>query len=633
MLSILANKKIPLLCFAFVLVAAFVCVQGKANLLSFGDSMYGTDSYMRMHQIDRLLETGDWFDRSYPRSNAPYGGEGHWSRLPDILMIAAAHIGSLFTSLNEAFLYVYKAYSPFFLLLLSAHLLYVGRTFLPVASLVGAVCLMWVFPASQKFLFMWGRPDYHGMQAFFLFASFIHLLRLAISGVKRHDAFWAGLLCALGLWTSPEALLHYLTLSLSFGLLWLHSKEDLTRAFTLFFGSVFSCLLFFFLIERPPSEYFFPEYDRLSVVHLFLTASVFFSFLLSGRLLARVEGLSVMRKRIYAATATVLSVALLMWLVFPRFFYGPIEVSPRIREAFISVVYDMQNISLLNVGDRSFIFIFTFLGLLSLGCCLLSKERWKQSFALTWIPPFLIYMPLGMLHIRLVPTLLIVLALPVALLIGTPLRRKNREEGSEKMGVGTKLLLVYSSLVVLIVGTGEYAPHFRSESCPIRPFIPTLKSTLEKEMGDREDVTLMANPFLGPELLWRTPYAVVGTPYTRNTQGFLAVHDTVVNIEKYDAFRILKERGVDYFLLCSRFPLEMSSAPHFQNIFPWDDGKKLAFLFAMDALPAWLVQRPVPDDLRPHYRLARFLPEKAPKEWQEKYAEDALKGRELPEQE
>jgi hypothetical protein len=57
-----------------------------------------SDGYARLLRIERLIETGGWFDVSLPRADWPYGGSLHWTRPLDVLLIllalpAAAAVG------------------------------------------------------------------------------------------------------------------------------------------------------------------------------------------------------------------------------------------------------------------------------------------------------------------------------------------------------------------------------------------------------------------------------------------------------------------------------------------------------------------------------------------------------------
>ena len=68
-----------------VAVLAAVGVVHAARWL-IGDSaavkgnLVDSDGYARLVRIQRLIETGGWFDVSLPRADWPYGGSLHWTR-------------------------------------------------------------------------------------------------------------------------------------------------------------------------------------------------------------------------------------------------------------------------------------------------------------------------------------------------------------------------------------------------------------------------------------------------------------------------------------------------------------------------------------------------------------------------
>ncbi|MDH5749579.1 MAG: hypothetical protein OEY85_09755, partial [Rhodospirillales bacterium] len=49
-----------------------------------------SDSYLRMHLVEELWRTGDWFEKTTPVINAPYGDDRPWPRIMDALLIGTA---------------------------------------------------------------------------------------------------------------------------------------------------------------------------------------------------------------------------------------------------------------------------------------------------------------------------------------------------------------------------------------------------------------------------------------------------------------------------------------------------------------------------------------------------------------
>ena len=59
------------------------------SVVTFGN-LVDSDGYARLVRIQRLLETGAWFDVGLPRANWPDGGTLHWTRPLDVLLIILA---------------------------------------------------------------------------------------------------------------------------------------------------------------------------------------------------------------------------------------------------------------------------------------------------------------------------------------------------------------------------------------------------------------------------------------------------------------------------------------------------------------------------------------------------------------
>jgi hypothetical protein len=70
-----------------------------------------------------------------------------------------------------------------------------------------------------------------------------------------------------------------------------------------------------------------------------------------------------------------------------------------------------------------------------------------------------------------------------------------------------------------------------------------------RPFGDRPRIIATHIDF-GPELLYRTKHAVVGTPYHRNEQGILENYRIFSAADGAESKRLLDARGVELVLLC-----------------------------------------------------------------------------------
>ena len=61
---------------------------------------------------------------------------------------------------------------------------------------------------------------------------------------------------------------------------------------------------------------------------------------------------------------------------------------------------------------------------------------------------------------------------------------------------------------------------------------------------------VLAFMFDGPEIVYRSPHAVVATPYQRNTAGILDTYDFFAATDEAQAREIVDRRGIELVLLC-----------------------------------------------------------------------------------
>ena len=159
--------------------------------------------------------------------------------------------------------------------------------------------------------------------------------------------------------------------------------------------------------------------------------------------------------------------------------------------------------------------------------------------------------------------------------------------------VATGHLMVTS--VYLTMGLEEKLP--KVEQCQWRQIAPYLNSTA---FENGEPQTFFNFIHTGPEILYRTPHRVVGTPYHRNTRGLLDSYTVLGGTDLAASKAILQARHVDFVVLCvgtvdERLLLDFK-------------GDTLLRRLIDVAPPPWLVEHPLPDGLNAAFRFYRFVP-------------------------
>ena len=81
--------------------------------------------------------------------------------------------------------------------------------------------------------------------------------------------------------------------------------------------------------------------------------------------------------------------------------------------------------------------------------------------------------------------------------------------------------------------------------------LPAIAAFLNRPQpfGDRSRIIATHVDF-GPELLYRTGHAVVGTPYHRNGKGILDIHRIFSASDSAESKRLLDARGIELVLFC-----------------------------------------------------------------------------------
>jgi len=144
---------------------------------------------------------------------------------------------------------------------------------------------------------------------------------------------------------------------------------------------------------------------------------------------------------------------------------------------------------------------------------------------------------------------------------------------------------------------GNMAASQLRASCPI--------SALARYLDDPSGLGASPKKILafidfGPEILYRTPHAVLSIPNHRYQPGF-AVSFRIMSAEDFDVARkLLSEQSVDLVMICPK-----SAERWFYSAD--DGGRTLYQALSEDAPPSFLVPIPVPDDVGA-IRLFAFRP-------------------------
>lgn len=582
------------------------------------------DGYMRLVRVNRLVETWGWFDTWIPRSNWPLGDVLHWTRPLDVLVIVLALPFLPFVGTDAAIHVAGSLISPVLHLASCLALIWV------VAPVVSRSVRAWAAPALlvQPVVFNYGlagRADHHSLITFLFVLALGASLRWLVDPARERWAFAAGLICALGLWVSPEFLVP-LALFLGAGVaLWLRSGQVALGANLSFVVGLALGVVGALLLERPPSAWLTVEYDRISIAHwtMSLVAAGFW-LAVAGIRWAQEGRASAGRGtpgRLAGAGMGAVAATLVLAAIHPDFFRGPwISADVEVQGLWLGGVQELQPLLPAGVGGvlagelsgigRAVAVLGSVVVVLPFLAWRL-RERWKKGDAVLWgflgVATFF-FAVMGLGQIRWGVYAGVLLAVGVVAFLDTALaaidlRARGRGRLPLRLGLMIAtipgfLLAGYALESMVITPERESAERVTTAAgddaaCPIAGLASFLEETAVP--GNRP-VTILAHVDHGPEILFRTRHRVLAGPYHRNRRGILDVHAAFNSPDGPRVREIIEVRRVELIMLCPDADRSLLGQGPPESVFHRLVG---------GPLPPWATAVDLPDDVGSSIRLFR----------------------------
>lgn len=543
------------LCLIFLILFLGIEV-GVENIIHVTDGrLYGGDSYLHLVRATGLHGTGNWFDGSIPRGNAPYGEVIHWTLPFDLLLLAGAWVLTPWLGFNSALFWFGALVSPLLLLGTAIALVWAVAPIFDRDRRLILVVLLMLQPILRFYSFI-GNADHQS----FLYLTFAiclgFLIRLVLRPYGMRLALVTGISFGMGLWFSIELLLILGGCFAATSLLWILRGGDCARK-NLGFGLGLAATVGVAIIaERPLALFFQDEYDRISIVLVFiaLVATGFWSVV---RVAESRNHLQDITGRAVMALLGMAAAAVLMFLVFPKFFGGFFpDMDPQHASNVMWKNADMK--SLWPTNSRVVGLFLVSLGPSLVTAPFLGWLLWHDRKSESW-PAWLavgvctlIYLLAGLSIFRIVPFTEILLVISFVELL-VRFRSWSRWKTDQWAGrllrnLATAYLIVgfpIAGVAAIVISEPEVST---GSACRIMDLTSTLNNP--EGLGARRRIILTL-PYKGPELLYRTNHAIVGSQSHRNIAG---IRDTtrVLGAADDDSARgIVERRGIDLILLCA----------------------------------------------------------------------------------
>ncbi|GEM_PF-5448032 len=511
--------------FLCIFLLSLLFTSGRTDFLDLNSvaDIIGTDTYLRFLTVEKLMQSGSWYDHLIERTNWPHGLTHHWTRPVDLLLLPFAGILPM---LEASMLY------QFILLLVFTWGTALTTTRLggTVQNLVLPTILLAVYcnPYLLSY-FAPGRIDHHALLA----TLFVWLLHSLITQRIRT----AGIIAGLGVWVSVEFFVPLFFTSLWLGWCWLQKPKEYYRAPRRFFAMMLRIMALGILVERPLSEFTTVVTDSLSWPHFVMIAlTCFAAIILSLRTIWKCR----LPMRVLKASLLGVAIFLLTFLLFPELLkLGFVTMTdPLLIEYFGDNIGELK--SPIDEGYNISPFIPLLLAL-PISFMRMRKENWPFHALLLLITSVSMYL-LTFDAFRWV-----YYAVPPALLL---LAYGLSDVKWEEWRV--KRMLVIFTIIVLPLGLLSHKEKEeeirRAHACNA-----DMTTVIRENLLGKQPLSVAITPNRGYEFLFFTPHRILSANNHRNVDGLgdllRILHSNNLPLAK----QILQKRGIDVIVVCPDF--------------------------------------------------------------------------------
>jgi hypothetical protein len=504
------------------------------------------DGYTRMVRVQALAASGDWWDGTLHRSNAPHGESSHWTRPFDVVLLLGAAIASpILGSFDQALAWAGRWVSP---LLNVPYVLLMGLAAGAYFGTHGVMRVM-LFSLCQTAVlgaFVAGRPDHHSL-ILVCFAGVIASLAWMGREKWRKSVAWAGgVLAALGVWISVEGLAAVAMALAVLGILWIVRGGDRLLRASHFLTAFVAALLVMWMVERGPA-WQVDETDRLSRPHVAVGAFVAIGWGALARFAK--PGLSRIGRVVALGLATSLAILACMWM-FPRFLGDPRSVDPRIVGIWLNRIDEMRGLTASNAQAIADFFGFLTAPAIALAVTLsrlcqtrgVAGDRWW-----VFLCGFGVYLPLSIWAVRWTVYAQTLALIPYIWLVNGIVARASRGVPEDQLPAARLGILIACFALPIAAGVAASSTATTSLDTPQPNQIREICEALREHYPAQQRI--LTFPDFGTEILYRTPHEIIATGNHRNGDGIFDAHRFFATADEKEAQRIARERGMTLILL------------------------------------------------------------------------------------
>lgn len=571
-------------------------------------TLLDTDPYLRLARVVELREHGHWFESRFPRDNAPFGNDLHWTRPLDVVLLLLGLALEPFVGFKTGLLWLSHLVNPL-CLLAAAWILergLRGRFDEPRRLLVVALLII------QPMVFAYcsaPRVDHHAAQVLLLCATLAGLIGYGYaddvaqrSGHLRRIA----LACGMAVWISFESLSVLLLAIGSLWSFWVFGRRDFRREqwrFLAWLGCVVAVAL---LIERGRGAFTAWQIDRLSAMHLVLLLAIALTGGLLRLLPAGRDDRPARRALLLIGAALVAGV--LVFSIFPSVLSAPLRlVDPRIDAIFHGDVVEIHSIYHAGRLDWNVAENLIFVPLVIVFLLRRFRRDGADPLWLTVAVGVALWTPLALYQQRHALFAQVVLVLPLASLLGSALLAAGLVRGLlARVALRSLILIVAMAAPVALSAVravfdlvGSAAPRRGGGQPAGRAVDLGMRLAMMRFLADpgglgARPLVVMAEINLSTMLMFETPHATIASPYHRNVDGVVDANAFFVATDDRVPLVIAQRRGVDLVLI---------ERPRRSTPPPDDGAEPFGTRLLCGRGPAWIEPIELPQALCRHYSL------------------------------
>lgn len=605
--AVISKNFIYFISVTIIILWTLLYMQGHAAV-KMGE-LVDPDCYMRLNRVVQLFESGKWYDSNYARSNAPFGENLHWTKPLDILLFTGAWLASSLAGFKASLFWWGVLISPF---LLGASLVALPWAFRPILGThtSNLISLLFIFQYGVTQFYYIGRPDHHALLGFTFIISTGLILRLILCSFNKTICYIAGMMSAFSLWIHVESMLPIFLSLLLLGFFWIFEDDDFTHKNLHYSVALFIFTGFALILERPWYDLTRIEYDKISIVQWFIFGliSLFWitAFSFKPHPVLPQQGRA---GRFAIASLAAVTMALLVWFLFPDFYRGGyVDIDPRIVPIWLNKVEEVQS-----PMSRPFLpALIQLLGSAIIGISYIGFVLWKEPdknlrgwiFILSGI---VLFASAGIFQLRLLIYGNIITLVPLAAILGRVLRWESNY--LTKLTRFTRTFIrpfTITAFGVVFLFLGLICQKITEKDSVLKredrlvPLSQLCDELNKLNTTQARPTRILAFIDYGPEILYRTQYDVVGTPYHRNSQGILDTYKIMTAKSDEEAHELILRRKIDMILI--------SNGPGERNFFS-AALKQSTFYGRLRAEGSadWLRAVELPSHLSPSYKLFRVI--------------------------